>query len=72
MEAALRTAYEVFTGKTLANINFTAVRGLTGIKEAEVDLEGTKIKVAVAHTLKNAAILLEQIEMERRPTPLSK
>jgi len=67
MEAALRTAYEVFTGKTLANINFTAVRGLTGIKEAEVDLEGTKINVAVAHTLKNAAILLEQIENGTSP-----
>ena len=67
MEAALRTAYEVFTGKTLANINFTAVRGLTGIKEAEVDLDGTKIKVAVAHTLKNAAILLEQIENGTSP-----
>jgi NADH-quinone oxidoreductase subunit G len=67
MEAALRTAYEVFTGKTLTNINFTAVRGLTGIKEAEVDLDGTKIKVAVAHTLKNAAILLEQIENGTSP-----
>ena len=62
MEAALRTAYEVFTGKTLSNINFTDVRGENGIKEAEIDLEGTKIKVAVAHTLKNARIILEQIE----------
>jgi len=67
MEAALRTAYEVFTGKTLSNIDFNAVRGLTGIKEAEVDLEGTKIKVAVAHTLKNARILLEQIENGTSP-----
>jgi iron-only hydrogenase group A len=67
MEAALRTAYEVFTGKTLADINFTAMRGLTGIKEAEIDLDGTKIKVAVAHTLKNARILLEQIENGTSP-----
>ncbi len=67
MEAALRTAYEVFTGKTLANINFTAMRGLAGIKEAEIDLDGTKIKVAVAHTLKNARILLEQIENGTSP-----
>jgi len=67
MEAALRTAYEVFTGKTLENINFTAVRGLEGIKEAEVDLDGTKIKVAVAHTLKNARIILEQIENGTSP-----
>ena len=58
----LRTAYELFTGKTLQNINFNIVRGMTGIKEAEVDLDGTKIKVAVAHTLKNARVLMEQIE----------
>ena len=67
MEAALRTAYEVFTGKTLTDINFTAVRGLEGIKEAEVDLDGTKLKVAVAHTLKNARIILEQIENGTSP-----
>lgn len=67
MEAALRTAYEVFTGKTLTNINFEGVRGIAGIKEAEVDLDGTKIKVAVAHTLKNARILLEQIENGTSP-----
>ncbi len=67
MEAALRTAYEVYTGKTLSDINFRAVRGMEGIREAEVDLDGTKIMVAVAHTLKNARILLEQIEKGESP-----
>jgi iron only hydrogenase large subunit-like protein len=67
MEAALRTAYEVVTGKPLANINFTAVRGMEGIKEAEVDLNGTKVKVAVAHTLGNARKLFEQIEKKESP-----
>ena len=67
MEAALRTAYEVVTGKPLADINFTAVRGMEGIKEAEVDMDGTKVKVAVAHTLKNARILFEQIEKKESP-----
>ncbi|HEY5507746.1 MAG TPA: [FeFe] hydrogenase, group A, partial [Paludibacter sp.] len=67
MEAALRTAYEVFTGLTLESINFETVRGMEGIKEAEIDLNGTKIKVAVAHTLKNARILLEQIEKGTSP-----
>jgi iron-only hydrogenase group A len=62
MEAALRTAYEVYTGKTLTDINFKSVRGVSGIREAEINLDGTKIKVAVAHTLKNARILLEEIE----------
>jgi len=67
MEAALRTAYEVVTGKTLSDINFTAVRGMDGIKEAEVDLNGKKLKVAVAHTLGNARKLLEQLERGESP-----
>ena len=67
MEAALRTAYEVVTGKSLADINFVAVRGMEGIKEAEVDMNGVKVKVAVAHTLKNARVLLEQIERKESP-----
>ena len=61
MEAALRTAYEVVTGETLTNVNFTAVRGLEGVKEAEVDLKGTRIKVAVAHTLGNARKVLDKV-----------
>jgi len=67
MEAALRTAYEVFTGKTLPGIDLKAVRGMNGIREAEIDLDGTKIKVAVAHTLKNARILLDEIETGKSP-----
>jgi iron-only hydrogenase group A len=67
MEAALRTAYEVYTGKALTNVNLTAVRGMEGIREADIDLNGTVIKVAVAHTLKNARILLEQIEAGTSP-----
>ena len=67
MEAALRTAFEVVTGKALVDINFTAVRGMDGIKEAAVDLNGTTLKVAVAHTLKNARKLFEQIEKGESP-----
>jgi iron-only hydrogenase group A len=67
MEAAVRTAYEVVTGKPLENINLTAVRGMEGIKEAEVDMNGTKVKVAVAHTLGNARKLFEQIEKGESP-----
>jgi len=67
MEAALRTAYEVVTGKPLADINFTAVRGMNGIKEAAVDMNGTTVKVAVAHTLKNARKLFEQVERGESP-----
>ncbi|SCM81488.1 NADP-reducing hydrogenase subunit HndC [uncultured Sporomusa sp.] len=61
MEAALRTVYEVVTGKELANVDFEGVRGLTGVKEAEVDLDGTKVKVAIANGLKNARVILDKI-----------
>ena len=62
MEAALRTVYEVVTGNELADVNFEAVRGTEGIKEAEVDLGGKVVKVAVAHGTANAKALLESIK----------
>lgn len=62
MEAALRTAYELFTGKMPDTIDFKSVRGMQGIKEADIDLDGTILKVAVVNTLKNAGILLDQIK----------
>jgi len=67
MEAALRTAYELYTGKRLEHIDFNAVRGMQGIREADINLDGTSLKVAVAHTLKNAAILLDQIKEGTSP-----
>lgn len=62
MEAALRTVYEVVTGEELKDVDFKAVRGYTAIREAEVDLAGTKVKIAVTSSLKNARVLLEQIK----------
>ena len=62
MEAALRTVYEVVTGKTLDSVDFTAVRGIEGVKEAEIDLDGTKVSVAVAHSTGNAKKLLEAVK----------
>ncbi|GFN22691.1 NADH-dependent [FeFe] hydrogenase, group A6 [Thermanaeromonas sp. C210] len=62
MEAALRTAYELITGKTLPSLDFYEVRGLKGIKEATVDIEGTKVRVAVAHSLGHARQLLERVK----------
>jgi len=67
MEAALRTAYEVVTGKILEKIEFEQVRGMEGIKEAEIDLDGLNLKVAVAHGLSNAKILLEQVRDGESP-----
>ena len=62
MEAALRTAAETLTGKPLDNVDFKEVRGVKGIKEAEYDLNGTKVKVAVASGLTNAKELCEKIK----------
>ena len=62
MEAALRTVYEVVTGEELKDLDLHAVRGFDGIKEAEIDLKGTKVKVAVVHGTGNAEKLLEAIK----------
>ena len=61
MEAALRTVYEVYLGKDLPKLDFTDVRGLEGIKEATIDLNGFPLKVCVAHTLSNARILMDRL-----------
>ncbi|MBD3384716.1 ferredoxin [candidate division KSB1 bacterium] len=61
MEAALRTVYEVVTEKKLENVDIKVVRGIQGIREAEIDLNGTKVKAAVAHGLANARELMDKI-----------
>ena len=62
MEAALRTAVEKLTGETLQDVDFTAVRGMDGVKEAEYDVAGKKIKVAIASGTKNAKVLMDQVK----------
>lgn len=61
MEAALRTAYFWMTGKEYDKINFEQVRGFEGVKEASLDINGTTINIAVAHGMKNAKVLLDDI-----------
>ena len=62
MEAALRTVAEIVTGKPLEKLEFCEVRGISGIKEAEYDLAGTKVRVAVVSGTANAAKLLDKIK----------
>jgi NADH-quinone oxidoreductase subunit G len=62
MEAALRTAYYLVTGVDLPGIEFQPIRGLDGIKKAVVDIEGTEVRVAVAHNMKNIKIILDEVE----------
>jgi NADH-quinone oxidoreductase subunit G/[NiFe] hydrogenase diaphorase moiety small subunit/NADP-reducing hydrogenase subunit HndD len=74
MEAALRTAYELVTGREVPfeNLNITPVRGMEGLKEASIIidnplkewsfLEGVQLKCAVAHGLANAKIVMDSIK----------
>ncbi|MBS3937849.1 MAG: [FeFe] hydrogenase, group A [Peptococcaceae bacterium] len=67
MEAALRTVYEVVTGEELGRLDFTAVRGMEGIKEADIEVGKQAIRVGVAHGLQNARLLMEQVERGESP-----
>ncbi len=67
MEAALRTAAAVLDGKELEHVELKEVRGLEGIKEASYNLGGMEVRVAVAHGMKNAKVLLEQIREGKSP-----
>lgn len=63
MEAALRTVADILTGESapVDKIEYHAVRGVEGIKEATVNVAGTDIKLAVASGLGNARKLLDKI-----------
>ena len=67
MEAALRTAAFALTGKELQPVELHEVRGFEGVKEATYEFNGTQVKVAVAHGMKNAKILLDQIREGKSP-----
>ncbi len=73
MEAALRTVYELVTGRPVPfeNLNITPVRGMDGVKEASIKIEspiqewafldGVELKCAVAHGLINAKKVMDSI-----------
>ncbi len=66
MEAALRTVYFVLTGEEYGKIEFTEVRGHdAGIREAEIDIKGTKVSVAIASGMRSAKVLLDEIREGR-------
>ena len=67
MEAALRTAYFVLTGKEHEAIKFDQVRGMKGLKEASLEINGQEIKVAIASGMKNAKVLLDDIRAGKSP-----
>ena len=79
MEAALRTAYEIVTGREVpfGNLNITPVRGMDGVKEATIKiegcidawkfLEGAELKVAIAHGLVNANKIMSMARAGKAP-----
>lgn len=61
IEAACRTAYEVYTGKTLKKVEFEELRGMEGIRSATVDFDGLPLNIGIAHGLGNARKLLDDV-----------
>lgn len=66
MEAALRTVVDVLTGRDMPRLEYDDVRGLEGIKEATVSVNGTDINVAIVHGTANAAKLLNAIRADEK------
>lgn len=62
MEAALRTVKQKLDGKKLEQVDFEACRGMDGVKEAEIDLNGTKIWIAIASSMTAAKPILEEVK----------
>ena len=61
IEASLRTAYYMLTGENLKEIEFESLRGMEGIKEASVEINGHEVKIACANGLGNARKVLERV-----------
>ena len=62
MEAAIRTAYHMLTGKELKSLTIDSVRGLEGVKETFIEINGLKLGFAVVNGIGNAQKLLDQIK----------
>jgi NADP-reducing hydrogenase subunit HndD len=62
IEAATRTAYELFTGQSLDKVEFEQLRGLEGIRSAKIDFNGQEINIGIAHGLGNARKLLNEVK----------
>lgn len=62
MESALRSAYFFITGKELKKVEFKAVRGMKGIKEAKIKFGKKTINVAVAYMAKNSHKIIEEVK----------
>jgi NADH-quinone oxidoreductase subunit G len=66
MEAAVRTAYHLLTGKELGAVKLEAARGLEGVKEATLEIGGKQLRIAVAHQMGNISAVLEKVRAARK------
>ncbi|HDQ13389.1 MAG TPA: ferredoxin, partial [Sediminispirochaeta sp.] len=65
MEAAIRSAYNFVTGKDMPDMQVDAVRGMDGVRSGEVEVDGKKIRVAVAHGMANVGSILREVRQAR-------
>ncbi len=61
IEAAVRSAYELFTGKKLQRLDFNELRGMEGVRSATIDFDGLPVNIGIAHGLGNARKLLDDV-----------
>ncbi|MCK7536184.1 MAG: hypothetical protein MZV63_36945 [Marinilabiliales bacterium] len=72
IEAACRTAYELYTGKKLDRIDFTELRGLEGVRSATIDFDGLPLNIGIAHGLGNARKLLDDVRSGKSHVPCNR
>jgi len=65
IEAAVRTAYELYTGKKLSRLDFNELRGMEGVRQAVIDFDGFPLSIGIAHGLGNARKLLDEVKAGR-------
>jgi NADP-reducing hydrogenase subunit HndD len=65
IEAAVRTAYELHTGKKLSRLDFDELRGMEGVRQATIDFGGFPLNIGIAHGLGNARKLLDEVRAGR-------
>jgi NADP-reducing hydrogenase subunit HndD len=65
IEAAVRTAYELYSGKKLSRLDFDELRGMEGVRQATIDFDGFPLNIGIAHGLGNARKLLDEVRAGR-------
>ncbi len=67
MEAALRTVKEVLEGKTFDDVDYEVIRGMNGVKTADLEIAGMNVKIAVVSSMEMVRPLLDEIRAGKSP-----